>query len=241
MKKYILLTYIISIHLLLVIVLLKSDFIKRVEQKIGISQSLAEPSEFFHQMLCFHARIDGNVPDHSVIFIGDSITQGLAVNAVVVPSVNYGIGGDTTVGVLQRLSIYQSIENAKAVVFAIGINDIRYRSNDEIFYNLKAISKKVPSFIPVIFSAILPIDEDIRSEWQGINQNRIRKLNLKLESLTMKINNLFFVDAGQQLMDINGNLANQFHIGDGLHLNSNGNAIWISKLRKVMADVLSNE
>jgi len=241
MNRYVLLIYIIGIHFLLGIVLLKSDFIKRFEQKIGISQPLAEPSEFFHQMLCFHARMDGNVPDRSVIFIGDSLTQGLAVNAVAIPSVNYGIGGDTTVGVLQRLSVYQSIEKAKAVVIAIGINDFRYLSNDQIFYNLKVISMKVPSSVPVIFSAILPIDEDMRSEWQGMNQSRIKTLNLKLESLTKKNNNLFFVDAGQQLMDINGNLANQFHVGDGLHLNASGNDIWISNLRNVIEDVLSKE
>jgi len=237
-KKSIILTYVIGIHLLLGVVLLESDFIKRVERKVGITHPLAEPSKFYRQMLCYHTRMDGNVPDRSVIFIGDSITQGLAVNAVVTPSVNYGIGGDTTAGVLQRLSIYQSIKKAKAVVIAIGINDIWYLSNDEIFYNFKAISMSLPRSIPVIFSAILPIDEGTYPKWQGMNQNRITKLNYKLESFIKKSNNRFFVNASQQLVDRNRNLANQFHIGDGLHLNAKGNAIWISILRGLLEDIL---
>ena len=40
--------------------------------------------------------MDSLVPVGATVFIGDSITQGLATSAVVPLSVNYGIGGDTT-------------------------------------------------------------------------------------------------------------------------------------------------
>jgi lysophospholipase L1-like esterase len=229
MKKQIIATYIIGVHILLAIVLLKSDFIERVERKLGVASP--EITEHFHRMLRFHRRMDGNVPEGAVLFIGDSITQGLCVSAVSSPSVNYGIGNDTTVGVLQRLSDYSSIEKASAVVLAIGINDMKRRSNDEILDNYRAIIERIPNTTPVVFSAALPLDEESKDERQGRNQNRIRPLNSSIEHLANAKNNVFFVDAGPLLVDKFGNLANDYYDGDGLHLNSKGNAIWIDVLR----------
>jgi lysophospholipase L1-like esterase len=147
---------------------------------------------------------------------------------------NYGIGSDTTFGVLQRLPAYKSIERASAVVIAIGVNDMKYRSNEDILHNYSVITDQIPKNIPVIFSAILPLDEEVREEWQGRNQNRIKRLNFKLEELTKISTNLFFVNAGQLLVDAKGNLADKFHDGDGIHLNSQGNAIWIQQLQKAI-------
>jgi len=233
MRKKITVTYLIGIHILLAIVLLKSDFIDRVEHKLGIHQAVASPeiTDHFHRMLRYHRRMDGNVPERAVIFIGDSITQGLCVSAVTPLSVNYGIGSDTTFGVLQRLPDYKSIERASAVVLAIGINDIRRRSNDEIIENYRTIIGQIPKTTPIVLSAMLPLDEESRDEWQGRNQSRIRDLNSSIENLATADNRLFFVDAGPLLVDASGNLADKYHDGDGVHLNSEGNTIWIDALR----------
>jgi lysophospholipase L1-like esterase len=178
--------------------------------------------------------MDENVPDNSVIFIGDSITQGLAVSAVANPSVNYGIGGDTTVGVLKRVQSYASLDRASVVVIAVGINDFSYRSNEKIFDNIKSIVKKLPISIPIVISAILPIDEKIIKEWSGYN-SRIVMLNSKVKDFTDKSNRLFFVDIGDALVDNKGNFSDKYHVGDGLHLNSRGNDIWIGALQEVIS------
>ena len=233
MKKQITIIYLIGIHLLLAVVLLKGDFIDRVQTKLGIQQSglSAEITQHFHRMLCYHKRMDGNVPDGSVVFIGDSITQGLCVSAVTCPSVNYGIGSDTTLGVLQRLPDYRSIDRASVVVFAIGINDMQRRSNDEILENYRLIIEQIPKTTQIVFSAALPLDQESREEWHGRNQDRIKRLNSSIQRLANTNSRVFFVDAGSLLVDASGNLADKFHDGDGVHLNSKGNAIWISALR----------
>jgi lysophospholipase L1-like esterase len=234
MKKRIVIAYVIGIHILLAIVLLKSDFIDRVQSRLGI-QSIPLPpeiTEHFHRMLRYHKRMDGNVPDGAVIFIGDSITQGLCVSGIASPSVNYGIGSDTTVGVLQRLPYYKSIERASAVVIAIGINDMRRRSNNDILENYRSIIELIPKTTPVVLSAVLPLDEEARAKCQGLNLDRIKSLNSRIEHLTSGSENLFFVDSGPLLVDESGNLADMYHDGDGVHLNSKGNAIWIDILRK---------
>ena len=160
-------TYAIGLHLLLAIVLLKSNFIQKVEHKLGITSYQDEITDDFRRMLKYHMRMDGNVPNNSVVFIGDSITQGLAVTAVASPSINCGISCDTSYGVLKRIRRYKSIENASAVVIAIGVNDMKYRSNKKILWNL----------------------------------------------------------------------ADEFHEGDGIHLNSRGNAIWIDSLKVALKNV----
>lgn len=236
MKKRIILAYVIGIHILIGVVLVKSDFIQRVEYKLGIRTSQSEITAHFHRMIGYHSRIDGNVPNQSVIFIGDSITQGLCVTAVANPSVNYGIGSDTTVGVLQRLPVYRSLEKASAVVIAIGINDMRYRSNAEILYNYRVIADKIRLTVPIIFSAVLPIDEDARDEWNGINNRRIKELNSKLKTWTETSARLSYVDVGSRLIDERGNLADELYDNDGVHLNSQGNAIWIQQLRESIND-----
>ena len=175
--------------------------------------------------------MDGNVPDNAVIFIGDSITQGLCVSAIATPSVNYGIGSDTTVGVIRRIPFYKSIERASVVVLAVGINDMKHRSNKEILKNYRTIVDLIPKRTPVIFSAVLPLDMKAREKWQGRSQDRIERLNSSIEILSINKNNLYFVDAGPLLMDGNGNLSDVYHNGDGVHLNSKGYSIWNNVLR----------
>jgi len=233
MKKGFAVTYLVCIHIVVVVVLLKSDFLDRVERKLGTFQTATRPeiTEHYRTMLRYQIRMDGSVPEKAVIFIGDSITQGLSVSAVSPLSVNYGIGGDTTFGVLQRLPLYKSIGRASAVVLAIGINDIKRRSNDDIIRNYKKIIEQIPKRTPVVLSAVLPVDEKSRDEWHGRNQARTKELNLSLKKLAIAEDRVFFVDATPRIIDGSGNLAVEYHEGDGIHLNSRGYAIWIDVLR----------
>lgn len=233
MNRRILILYIIGIHMLLAAVIVKSDFKQRVQAKMGaLAEAPSEITDHYRQMMYFHKRMDGNVPEGAVVFIGDSITQGLCVSAVISPSVNYGIGNDTTLGVLKRLPAYRSIDRASVVVLAIGINDINIRSNDEILENYRLIIDHIPKRTPIVLSAVLPIDEALKGqEWQGRNDERIKRLNAGIQRLANADRRTFFVDAGPLLVDASGDLADQYHDGDGVHLNSQGNSIWINALR----------
>ena len=237
MKKYIVITYIVCVHAILGLVLLRGTVSEGVEKKDSANQSAqTEITEHFHHMVHYHARMDGNVPIGSVVFIGDSITQGLCVSAVAPTAVNYGIGSDTTVGVLQRLPVYNSIKRAGAVVIAIGINDLKLRTNEDILHNYSIIAERIPENIPVVFSAVLPLDEKLFPDCRGWNQ-RIQTLNTDLKTFCDRSRNHFFVDAGPLLLDGQGNLAAEFHDRDGIHLNSKGNAIWIGELRRALKNV----
>lgn len=226
--------YLITLHIFLAVVVWKSDFLERVQKKFGNQQAVSPPeiTEQFHRMMRFHRRIDGNVPDGAVIFLGDSMAQSLCVSAVHPNSVNFGIGGDTTVGVLQRLDEYTSFERASAIVLTIGGNDIERRSNDEILKNIRTIIERLPKRIPVILCGVLPVDEELWDGWKGRNQNRVISLNAEIARFVASDENLDFVNVGPQVVDEKKNLADKFHDGDGVHLNSEGNALLIQLLQQ---------
>ncbi len=228
--KIIFITYLVMVHVFLGLIIVKTDIVSRIQAKLGFEVLNDELTPHYHMMLAFHRRVDQNVPDNSVIFIGDSLIEGLAVSAVSPESINFGIGLDTTVGVIRRLPFYKSISRAKAVVIAIGINDLKRRDTEEILKNYEKIIGLIPSTIPILFSAVLPVDELV-SKNMGFNE-RILKLNKGLSKICVKNPRLYLLDIGPLITASNGNLLNSYNIGDGIHLNSLGNEIWISNLKK---------
>lgn len=228
-SKKLLISYLILLHLVLFVLVFKTDFISKVETKLGFLPE--ELSPFYHDMVATHMSMDGNLSDQTIVFIGDSITQGLAVSAVATPSVNYGIGLDTSYGVLQRISQYKSLHTAKAVVLAIGHNDLKRRSNTEMLENYHLILQKIPKHTPLVVSAILPIDERVETV---ADNARIRDINKELKRLVKQFPNAVFMDAGEKLQDSSLNLATEYHTGDGIHLNHKGYEAWIGELKKTL-------
>jgi len=190
-----------------------------------------ELTEHYHRMLRYHLRMDGNVPDGSVLFIGDSLVQGLCCDAVACPSVNYGIGSDTTDGVLERLPKYRSVSRASAVVLVIGSNDLDRRGDDEIIENYRRILAAIPRSVPVACNAILPVNERLLPASDRGANARIQSFNARLKALCEGDSRCVFLDAGPRLVDSEGNLSTPLQDGDGVHPNSDGNRIWIEELR----------
>ncbi len=236
--KAVITIYLLIIHIFIGIVILKTDVISRIKVKLGYEVISVELTPYYYTMLAFQRRVDKNIPDKSFIFIGDSLTQGLAVTAVSQKSVNYGIGQDTTVGVLNRIPFYQSILRSKIVIIEIGINDLKRRTNAEIVENYLKIIDLIPNNIPILFNSIFPVDEII-SKRAGIN-SRIQKLNHTLNTICKANKRLYCLEVPHIFFDISGNLSNDYHIGDGIHLNGLGNKIWISKLKSITQKIVEN-
>jgi lysophospholipase L1-like esterase len=105
--------------------------------------------------------------------------------------------------------------------------------------NYTNIIKQLSPTVPIIISAVLPIDDEVRGERRGWNQ-RITAFNQDLKTLALKSKNVSFMDTGRLLMDANGNLADQYHDGNGIHLNAKGNGVWIAELRKTIKNAQQN-
>ncbi|MBW7864130.1 MAG: hypothetical protein GX580_11740 [Candidatus Hydrogenedens sp.] len=212
---------------------------------MAVSQSpnpAPDITEHYTRMMKYHVYMDGSVPAGAVLFVGDSITQGLCVAAVCDRGVNYGIGSDTTVGVLERLPKYGSIDRARAVVVAIGVNDLSRRDNDAILENYRKIagtvagSGMVAGRAPLVFSAVLPVDERVNPENAGVN-GRIRELNRGLAKVCAETRGCRMVDVTGALADDTGSLAPENHVGDGVHLSDKGYTLWITALRDALREI----
>lgn len=226
----------ILIHGLLGLALWKSDFLSRISRKIRGSPA-QEITDHYRQMICYHARVDPTIPDGAVVFIGDSLIEGICLDSVVCPSVNYGIGRDTTLGVLGRIEQYQSLKRASAVVLAVGINDLQFRDNDSILTNYARILAAIPEHLPVVCCGASPIDPSAYNGPSAVTGSRTRNLNSKLRGLCATEPRFHFVAVGDRLVDEEGNLSAALHGGDGIHLNRAGSQIWIEEMRKAIRSI----
>jgi lysophospholipase L1-like esterase len=235
MRNLLFISYFFAIHLLLIIVLIKTDFLLRAGYRFSLIDNIQpEFTACYEQTKKILDRMDANTPDGSVIFIGSSLIQGLSVAAVAREAVNFGIGTDTTAGVLNRLSNYKSIRQASALVIYVGGNDFKRRNNDEILKNYSEITQLIPPQVPVVVNAILPVDENARSDLAGRNA-RSKELNSRLKLLCAnRAADCLFLDPTTRFIDSSGNLKKQYHDGDGVHLNGSGNLIWIQELKEVV-------
>lgn len=227
MKRFFQWVYLIGLHILLALILWKSDFL----QKVGYRLGFITPWPHHQKMMTYHQQMDSVVPDESVIFIGDSIIQSLPVSAVVPNGVNYGIGGDTTVTVLKRIPEYKSLDRAEAVVLLIGINDLRWRSNPEILETFGILLQKIPEGPKVFIVSILPVNPTRRAIVAENATLRIEQLNREFRLRTTNRKNAVFIDVHDQLADAEGFLASKYDNGDGLHLSPIGYQVFIDGIR----------
>jgi len=225
-------TYLLLIHLLLALVLWKSDFIDKVRVELGVSSS--ETLSFYEQMTLYHQRMDSSVPEGAVIFIGDSITQALATPAITQSGINFGIGTDTTLGVVKRLPLYQSIERSQAVVLSIGVNDIYQQVGRlDTRVNYKNILDSIPSDTPVIATSVLPIGTVAESK--HFTNAEIISLNSDIQAFTNEYHNVHYLAVSEKLKDDAGFLKPELHIGDGVHLSDKGYRILIEQLNESLS------
>ncbi|RVU83681.1 GDSL family lipase [Leucothrix sargassi] len=240
MFKLIFIFWLLLVHAIAMLALVETDLAYRIDRKLGVGLLTSkELTHFYEEMVGSHQQIDGSVLIGSTVFLGDSITQALNVNAITQPSVNFGIGMDTTFGLLERLPKYTSLQRASRIVIAIGVNDLirTHRDNTEIIENYLRFFALLPSGVPVTIHAILPVDEQLT---QVDFNTRIQQLNSDLSQLA-KIKQADFFDMTALLSDSNGQLKSEYHIGDGLHLSTQGYAIWIDALKQHLLKIDSTK
>jgi len=156
-----------------------------------------------------------------VVFLGDSITEGGSWHELFpgVPVRNRGIGGDVTVGVLERLP--QVTAGGPAKVFVkIGTNDLAASvSEDEIVSNLSEIIGRIHAEAPgaeVYVQSVLPRDASYRA--------RIEALNDRYAEVAAE-RGVAFVDLYPLFLSEDGSISDEL-ANDELHLMGEGYAVW---------------
>jgi len=195
-----------------------------------------------------------------IVFLGNSITYGLRKWDWKLKSnniVNRGISGDFSEGIQKRLDeiiYYKPI----AVFILIGINDF-FRDSTVSMYitpsyvadNIIAAAKKIKKGTPktkVYLQTILPINaeynflsrpEDIRHYYYYLRNDYSPSLNQQINETNkiIKENDLFeMIDLHSIFLNDNRELNLKFSY-DGLHLNENGYANWIKKIKPLIDEL----
>jgi lysophospholipase L1-like esterase len=134
---------------------------------------------------------------------------------------NQGISGDTTTGVLQRLSAFSQARPDRIRVM-VGINDLRRGATDEqVLSNLRQIMRQLQHSHPtaqIFVQSILP------TRLVAIPASRIAGINDRLAAIAQQ-EGVNFVDLQSHFADTSGDLDSSLTT-DGLHLNPQGYAVW---------------
>ena len=193
------------------------------------------------RMLIYHGIIDHpyyakkvkefnamKVPEGSIVFLGDSITDYVNFDEVL-PSyhiINRGIAGDTTSGVLRRLGEVISLRPRKLFLL-IGTNDIGMDIlTAPIARNIREIVSRVQAKSPetkIYLQAVFPT----RHHSPRPN-NLIQELNAEIKAIAQE-QHCTFIDLYPLLLDSDGELAEEYTL-DGLHLSDSGNAKWMAHI-----------
>jgi len=185
-------------------------------------------------LLSSHRRIDSYAPKNAIVFFGDSHTQGLLTQYISTNTLNYGIGGDTSLGLLTRLPLYvNSINNARLLVIAVGTNDLKWRTPPEFIANLKKILSLLTqkTNVPILLQAIFLINEN--NQYMGGKSNiEIIKINRMMQQLVSMEDSVFYLNINDELsLATNHILRDKYNSGDGVHLNTLGYLLWIKALK----------
>jgi len=178
------------------------------------------------------AMLKGQGNNRLTVIIGDSISQWLPSELLLSDRfyLNQGISGDTTGGILQRLSVLDQVSPDTIYVMA-GVNDLRNgKTNEEILANLQKIMQQLRQTHPqaqVIINSVLP------TRLVAVPSDRTSFLNQQIAHLAEQ-EGVRYLELTSAFTESDGTLRREFTT-DGLHLNPQGYAVWTSALRSLDA------
>jgi lysophospholipase L1-like esterase len=169
-----------------------------------------------------------------IVFLGDSMTDE-GDWAKLFPDknvVNRGIGGDTTLGVLNRINQIIALKPPK-IFLMIGTNDLCYnRSISDTVNNYDEILFLLHRNLPgtkVYVESVLPFNDDIFPSVYLRTNADIKLLNTYIRKLANKYN-YPYLDITAPFTGNDGKLPSDETI-DGLHLNKKGYNIWREQIQ----------
>ncbi|MEB3215032.1 MAG: SGNH/GDSL hydrolase family protein [Nostocales cyanobacterium 94392] len=164
------------------------------------------------------------------IILGDSLSLWFPINQL--PSqklwLNQGISGDTSTGVLRRISAFSSTKPEIIYIMA-GINDLRKGTSDTVILNnhrqmIRTLKRTHPNSY-IIIQSILP------TRLPTIPNTRIRTINTRLASIA-KQEGVNYINLHKWFADFQGDLREDLTT-DGLHLSLEGYQVWLAAIQQI--------
>ncbi len=169
--------------------------------------------------------------DSDIAFIGDSITQGGDFQTYFPNKkvINLGYGGDTIVGMTQRVSMLKNTSPEKVFIMG-GINSLTNMNSAICMETYSTLLTSVKEAVPeaeIYVQSVLPISEKKEKELFCSNDT-IKKFNKEIKKLSEQ-EEITYIDLYSVFAENNQMNANLSV--DGLHLNSEGYKVWIDNIK----------
>lgn len=183
------------------------------------------------------AHNDEGIPEGSVVFVGNSITeQGWWNMLFKTHVVNRGIGGDNTFGMFDRLPDILASHPVKIFLMA-GVNDITGgQSVDTIVGNIEKMADMVRDTAPeceLYIQSVLPVStKRVAYAYIKGHNPKIAELNVRLEELCKGRDRCTFVNIAPLLSDSDGELRKEL-TKDGIHIHPEAYVIWTNRIKKL--------
>ncbi|MEO3705195.1 SGNH/GDSL hydrolase family protein [Trichormus azollae] len=164
------------------------------------------------------------------ILVGDSLSMWFPKEKLPTGKLwlNQGISGDTSKGVLRRLSAF-STTRPEVIYLMIGINDLlRGASDQTILINHRRIIHSLRHTHPksqIMVQSILPVSH------AQISNSRILYINSKISLITKK-EGVYYLNINNWFANSDGNLRSDLTT-DGVHLSPQGYDLWRFALQQV--------
>ncbi len=222
--------YVALLHGVLLVLVLKTNFLLLAGKTLG----LVPPEEWtldFASRILKQANDDRTVPAGKVILIGDSIMAQLDGRLICSDVVNFGLGGDTTRTLRDRMPVIRSIQQSRAVVLEVGVNDLKYRTVDQIARDYDGVLHEL-STVPSIFAlSVLPVDESgpAARHRPYLRNERIAAMNTELERVCSSHFQCHFLNVWPVMRE------SAVYAADGWHLSAEGNRRLAGIIRSVLS------
>lgn len=196
------------------------------------SQAQGHPTyDQWRKLLALEARAAGRGQGSRsmAVLVGDSLSQWYPVQQLPGNQIwlNQGISGDTTGGILNRLSAFAKAKPQTIYVMA-GVNDLKKGLGDrEILRNLNGIIQRLQVQNPsaqIVVQSILPTRSKL------VDNRRIGRLNQWIAQIANR-NQVAYLDLHQQFTDSDGMIRDELTT-DGIHLSPQGYEVWQSALQR---------
>lgn len=183
--------------------------------------------------------VSANKPSRLTVLAGDSLSMWFPAKLLPTDRIwlNQGISGETSVGLLKRLQLFDRTQ-PDVIFVMIGINDLlKGASNEGILDNQRQIVRDLRWAHPkaqIVVQSILPHSGE-QATWENrdrllaIPNSRIREINRRLREIA-NAENALYLDLYPMFTDADGNLQTELST-DGLHLNERGYLVWRSALQ----------
>lgn len=217
-------TYIAVLHFLLIVMLVKSDFLNQVYKTLGGTIAQKEVTQSRQLARASLQLIEATAGDGRLYIFGDSHLKGLDVNGIIPRALQLSIGGDTAATLSRRIGDYRGLEKATGFVIAIGQNDLHFRDPEEVRPYIVQIMSHLPRSRPVLMFASLPVDENTAVKTK--TNVRIRELNAVLYEICEQYPECTATAAPSVFLDQSGNASPKYFLEDGVHLSLSGMQQW---------------